>query len=98
MRIRSEGEIAQQADLLIASTSDEGEELVNAYGASPERVFIVPPGVDLATFRPLDRAEARRKIGYPGGAPLLLFVGRLAGLKGVWVGICAPGLSQGPAH
>jgi D-inositol-3-phosphate glycosyltransferase len=98
MRIRVEGEIAQQADLLIASTSDEGEELVNSYGASPDRVFIVPPGVDLATFRPLDRVESRRKIGYSGGGPLLLFVGRLERLKGVEIAIRALALLKGRAY
>ena len=96
-RIRVEGEIAQQADLLIASTADEGEELVNSYGARPDRVFIVPPGVDLATFRPLDRAESRRKIGYSGG-PLLLFVGRLERLKGVEIAIRALALLKGRAY
>jgi len=98
MRIRLEGEIAQQADLLIASTSDEGEELVNSYGASPERVFIVPPGVDLATFRPLDRAEARSKIGYSREGALLLFVGRLERLKGVEIAIRALALLRGRAY
>ena len=98
MRIRIEAEIAQQADLLIASTPDEREELVNSYGASPQRVFIVPPGVDLATFRPLDREEARRKIGYSGRGSLLLFVGRLERLKGVEIAIHALALLADRAH
>jgi D-inositol-3-phosphate glycosyltransferase len=49
---------------------------------------VVPPGVDLATFRPLDRGEARRQIGYADG-PLLLYVGRLERLKGVEIAIRA---------
>jgi len=96
IRIRVESEIAQQADLLIVSTPDEGEELVNAYGANADRVFIVPPGVDLATFRPLDRAEARRKIGF--GGPLVLFVGRLERLKGVDIAIRALSLLSDRAN
>jgi D-inositol-3-phosphate glycosyltransferase len=96
IRIRVETEIAHQADLLIASTEDEGEELVSAYCASPDRVFIVPPGVDLATFRPLDRAEARRKIGMDG--PMVLFVGRLERLKGVEVAIRALALLSDRTH
>jgi len=96
IRIRVETEIAQQADLLIVSTTDEGEELVNAYCASPDRVFIVPPGVDLATFRPLDRTEARRKIALDG--PMVLFVGRLERLKGVEVAIRALALLSDRAH
>ena len=97
LRIRLEGEIAQQADLLIASTPDEGQELINSYGADPDRVAIVPPGVDLATFRPLDRSEARAKIGY-GPGPLLLFVGRLERLKGVEIAIRALALLEGRKH
>src|ERR1700704_4274421 len=86
LRIRVEGEIAQQANLVIASTADEAHELIDGYGADPERVFIVPPGVDLAMFQPMDQAEARRVIGY-GSGRLLLFVGRLERLKGVEIAI-----------
>jgi D-inositol-3-phosphate glycosyltransferase len=97
IRIGIEAEIAQQADLLVASTPDEADELVMSYGASPDRVVVVPPGVDLTSFRPLDRVEARRKIGYSGG-PLLLFVGRLERLKGVEIAIRALALLSDRAH
>ena len=97
LRIRVEGEIAQQANLVIASTADEAGELIDGYGADPERVFIVPPGVDLAMFQPMDRAEARREIGY-GSGRLLLFVGRLERLKGVEVAIRALALLRDRQH
>jgi D-inositol-3-phosphate glycosyltransferase len=97
LRIRVEGEIAQQADMLIASTADEGDDLTRLYGADPERVYVVAPGIDLSTFQPLDRGEARRKIGY-GPGRLLLFVGRLERLKGVEIAIRALELLQDRAH
>jgi D-inositol-3-phosphate glycosyltransferase len=97
LRIRVEGEIAQQADLLIASTTDEADDLVRLYMANPEHIHVVPPGIDLATFQPLDRAEARRKIGY-GPGRLLLFVGRLERLKGVDVAIKALALLRDRDH
>ena len=97
LRIRVEGELAQQADLLIASTADEVRDLVDGYGAQPERVAVVEPGVDLATFQPLDRADARRKIGY-GGGRLLLFAGRLERLKGVDIAIRALALLRDRRH
>ncbi len=88
LRIAVERELAHQADVLIASTADEQDELVEAYGADPARVHVVAPGVDLTTFSRVDRAEARRKIG-AGPGPLLLFVGRLERLKGVDIAIRA---------
>jgi D-inositol-3-phosphate glycosyltransferase len=97
LRIRIEGEIAQQADLLIASTPDESAELISAYGADPARVSVVPPGVDLSVFQPIERDEARRKIGY-GDGRLLLFVGRLERLKGVDVAIRALALLRDRNH
>ena len=97
LRIRVEGEIAQQADLLIGSTSDEADDLIRLYGADPEHVHVVAPGIDLATFQPLDRADARRKIGY-GPGRVLLFVGRLERLKGVDVAIRALALLRDRAN
>jgi len=97
LRIRVEGEIARQADLLIASTAEEQGDLVEGYGADPARVVVVAPGVDLSVFQPIDQAEARRKIGY-GPGRLLLFVGRLERLKGVEVAIRALALLRDRAH
>jgi D-inositol-3-phosphate glycosyltransferase len=94
LRIHVEGEIAQQADLLIASTADEANELVSLYHADPAHVSVVEPGVDLTTFQPISRSDARRKIGY-GAGHLLLFVGRLERLKGVEVAIRALALLRG---
>jgi D-inositol-3-phosphate glycosyltransferase len=97
LRIQVEGELAQQADMLIGSTPDEAQDLIDAYCANPERVFVVPPGVDLATFHPMDRAAARREIGY-GSGRLLLFVGRLERLKGVEIAIRALALLRDRQH
>jgi D-inositol-3-phosphate glycosyltransferase len=97
LRIQVEKEIAAQADLLIASTEDERAELVRLYGADPDHTAVVPPGVDLSMFQPIDRDEARRKIGY-GAGRLLLFVGRLERLKGVEVAIRALALLRDRAH
>ncbi|HEV1992042.1 MAG TPA: glycosyltransferase, partial [Candidatus Dormibacteraeota bacterium] len=67
------------------------------YGADPEHVFVVPPGVDLGTFHPMDRAAAGREIGY-GSGRLLLFVGRLERLKGVEIAIRALALLRDRQH
>jgi D-inositol-3-phosphate glycosyltransferase len=80
-RHRVEGEVAACTDRIVASTTDERDELVAAIDADPDRVEVIPPGVDHSMFSPGDRAEARRRLAL-GSEPLLLFVGRIQPLKG----------------
>lgn len=81
VRPRVEAEVVRCADLVVASTRDEHEQLVRHYGADPARIDVITPGVDHTVFRPGDRAAARRRVGITGG-PVLLFVGRIQPLKG----------------
>jgi D-inositol-3-phosphate glycosyltransferase len=96
-RIRAERQIATEADLLIASTDDEREDLALLYGADHDRIRVVAPGIDLATFSPMPKRDARRKIGYPDER-LLLFVGRLERLKGVETILRALALASDRRH
>jgi len=52
-------------------------------GAAPDRVHVVPNGVDTSRFRPADRALARRTLGLPERGALLLAVARLDPVKGL---------------
>ncbi|HEU5300758.1 MAG TPA: glycosyltransferase [Acidimicrobiia bacterium] len=88
-RARSEAETVACTDRLIASTPDERRDLVTAYGADPERIEVIPPGVDHAMFYPGDAAAARRHLRLPLDRPVLLFVGRIQPLKGVDLAIRA---------
>ncbi|MGY1770544.1 D-inositol-3-phosphate glycosyltransferase [Blastococcus sp. SYSU D00813] len=80
-RVIGEEQVVAEADRLIANTEDEARQLVEHYGADPRRTLVVPPGVDLDRFRPSDRAAARRAVGLPEDAVVLLFVGRIQPLK-----------------
>ncbi len=80
-RIAGEQDVVDRSNLLIASTEDERRHLVDLYGAAPELVDVVAPGVDLEVFRPGDMAAARGRVGVPPDALLLLFVGRIQPLK-----------------
>nr|WP_233149686.1 D-inositol-3-phosphate glycosyltransferase [Kineosporia sp. A_224] len=84
VRVIGEEQVVDAADGLVANTDDEARQLVELYGARPERVSVVPPGVDLDVFTPGGpdgRAAARRRLGVPQDADLLLFVGRIQPLK-----------------
>ena len=76
-----EVQVVEAADRLIANTLGERHELIDLYAADPEKVVVVPPGVDLSLFSPGDRRAARAAVGLPLDAKVLLFVGRIQPLK-----------------
>jgi D-inositol-3-phosphate glycosyltransferase len=81
VRIRGEAEVVTAADRLVANTDDEARELIRLYDADPARVRTVNPGVDLSVFRPGSRQQARRRLGLPADAVVLMFAGRVQPLK-----------------
>jgi len=81
-RVIGEAQVVAAADRLVANTDGEARQLVELYNAAPERVATLSPGVDLDTFRPGNRRSARRRLGLPPNALVLLFVGRIQPLKG----------------
>ncbi len=80
-RIIGEEQVVEAADRLIANTELEAKQLINLYDAEPARVEVIHPGVDLAVFRPQDKAAARAELGLPADASVLLFAGRIQPLK-----------------
>src|SRR4029453_16955537 len=70
-RVQIEREVVACSDQLTASTLDERAELVDSYGADPDRVEVIPPGVDHAAFSPGDAAPARRGLDLPASRPVL---------------------------
>lgn len=60
--------------------------LVNL-GVRPEKIAVLPNGVDLERFRPMDRETLRTKLGLQG--TVWLSVGNLVGLKGVHLTLAA---------
>jgi D-inositol-3-phosphate glycosyltransferase len=80
-RIIGEEQVVAAADMLIANTDDEAKDLIRCYDADPAQVEVVHPGVDLDVFRPVDAQLARRRLGLPTDADVLLFVGRIQPLK-----------------
>jgi len=74
-------EVVRTADRIVAVSHDLAER-AHALGAPPERVRVIPNGVDIDRFRPRDRSEARRSLGLAPEGPLLVSVGHLSPRKG----------------
>jgi D-inositol-3-phosphate glycosyltransferase len=82
LRIETERNLIRRCDHIISPTEREKQEFVGRYGASSEKISVVPCGVNLEQFRILDKAQARQYLGF-GDDKIILFVGRIDPLKGV---------------
>lgn len=82
---RIEGELRAMAaaDRIVASTGTEKDQLTGLYGVSPEKIVIIPPGVDLSRFYPIPPDEAKEYVGIAPKERMVLFVGRIEPLKGL---------------
>ncbi|MCZ7532006.1 MAG: glycosyltransferase [Acidimicrobiia bacterium] len=85
-RLLREAEVIAQSDCIITSTPYEFEDLLEHYGASPERLCINPPGVDHAVFKPGDQSVARAHLGLREG-PIILCAGRIQAHKGTSIAV-----------
>ena len=94
VRAEAEAAVIGCSDAVLASCAVEAIQLEALYGADPERLEIVPLGVETAFFSPGDRTQARRATGLPRGVPLVLAVGRIQPLKGFDVAVRALALLE----
>lgn len=81
-RPQVEAEVMATANRIIAFSAHEKDAMVRLYGADATKVSLVPCGVDLSVFRPLDQESVRAHLGL-NGEKILLYVGRIEPLKGL---------------
>jgi glycosyltransferase involved in cell wall biosynthesis len=85
----------RRADLVIALSHELKTSVVEIAGRAT-RVEVVPNGVDTNRFRPLEREAARRRLGIPDDARLIVSAGRLHASKGFPVLVEAAGRLRCP--
>ncbi|MEK8053337.1 glycosyltransferase [Ideonella sp. DXS22W] len=73
---------ALHAATRVFAVSDSLRQVAIGLGLPPDKVQVVGNGVDLARFRPMPQAEARRALGLAEHAPVLISVGGLVERKG----------------
>jgi len=83
VRMAVERELSDTCDRILMTSAKEKNNLMRYYPAREETIAVVPCGVDLDLFQPLDKAQARRRIGAAHDDILALYVGRFAPEKGL---------------
>jgi len=84
-RLIGEEQVVAEADRLVANTATEAEQLIELYGADPDKIDVVPPGVDTDVFSPGPvgaALAARQALGLHPDELVIVFAGRIQPLKG----------------
>jgi D-inositol-3-phosphate glycosyltransferase len=82
LRLVSERDLVDDSHRIIAATEKEKKDLTCYYSATPEKISVVPCGVNLNLFQSVNKETARQHLGFNGGS-MVLFVGRVEPLKGI---------------
>jgi glycosyltransferase involved in cell wall biosynthesis len=80
--LRGRLQAAVQAADRVVTVSSALRDVAIELGADAARVQTIGNGIDLSKFRPMPQHEARRQLGLPLDAPLLVTVGTLVERKG----------------
>jgi len=74
---RAEANAVERADLVLAVSPDDRDELIRLYRIPPERVIEIPNGADAEKYSPVNsatRQAMKRKLGLPDG-PTIIYIG-----------------------
>jgi D-inositol-3-phosphate glycosyltransferase len=82
IRIETERQLVRDCHHIITATEKEKDDLILHYGALPKKIRIIPCGVNLNLFQPIDKEVAKQQLGFDD-KKIILFVGRIEPLKGI---------------
>ncbi len=82
-RLEIEKRLCQSADRIIATNPQERDDLIELYHTDPDKITIIPCGVNLDLFQPLSQEESKKEIAFSTDDFLITYVGRLEERKGI---------------
>ena len=82
LRISVEQEVMRESTDILVLTRAEKMDLENLYGISPEKVSVIPAGVDTDIFYPVPKLKARVGLGLPD-KETVMYAGRVEPIKGL---------------
>ncbi|MBU0768546.1 MAG: glycosyltransferase, partial [Proteobacteria bacterium] len=83
LRLTKEKKLAKLCDRIIVPTQKEKAYLIEYYMASVDKIRIVPCGVNLELFKPMDKLSVRRHLAFHMDDLIVLYVGRYTPIKGL---------------
>ncbi|MCL5970044.1 MAG: glycosyltransferase [Patescibacteria group bacterium] len=82
-RIKAELMLVQKADKIISTSESDRQYLIYLYNSKPDKITVIPPGINIDFFKPIDKNKAKVFIKANPNHKILLFAGRIEPLKGI---------------
>jgi D-inositol-3-phosphate glycosyltransferase len=82
-RLAIEKFIVNDADGIVAECPQDREDLIQLYDAASEKISVIQCGFNPCEFYPIDKAEARSKLGISASEFVVLQLGRMVPRKGI---------------
>ena len=82
-RIKTEMDVIAGVDKIVAQCPNERAELVDEYGADPDKIALIPSAVNTKIFNPVKQAEARQYLELEVGRKIIVYVGRMLPRKDI---------------
>ena len=73
----------EMADAVIAVSSSTRDDILQLFDVDPQRIAIIPNGIDTTEYQPTESPEVLTNFGIDGQKPYVLFVGRMTRQKGL---------------
>lgn len=73
----------EMADAVIAVSRGTKEDVLRLFRVHPDRVTVIPNGIDVQEYKKTDAADALARFGIDPAVPYVLFVGRVTRQKGI---------------
>jgi len=83
LRLTNEKKLAMLCDQIVLPTQKEKEDIIQYYHAPVDKIRIVPCGVNLELFKPMDKLSIRRHLAFHADDLIVLYVGRYTPIKGL---------------
>jgi len=82
-RIDAEMLLVKESSHIISPSESDQQYLNYLYSADPDKVTVIPPGVDVSLFKPMNKVLAKKHISAEVAHRVILFAGRIEPLKGL---------------
>lgn len=91
-RIKLEKNIIKESSCIISLSETEKNDLQEFYDTPTEKIIVIPGGVNLKQFHPVEKEKAREITNLPKNNFILLYIGRMEWRKGIGTLISAVNL------